>query len=362
MRTQKLQVFLSSTYEDLVNERLAAMEAILSAGHIPAAMEQFSPGDETALERIQAWIEESDAFVLILGGRYGSIEPASGKSYVQLEYEFALKQKKPFFALVVTKQHHERRVKEFGLSVDEREQEQRYKEFKAIVTGKLCAFWNDTKDIRAAILQKLPEWTRRQDLKGWVRGDEIAGPEVLLDFEQVTVSVGTIDEWYRRTKEEVWICGNDCKTAMEAKSRTVKAMLDRNIRVRVLCVNPDSPAANMLPMIDPRFPTVELLRSSLQSVRHVMEHFKAQYPSLFEYRYLPILPAFGLFITEPQRPNGLMKVELYASQPWDPVGSRPNIIIPAKETRWRSFFLQQWANYWRLADPNHQSISSTGSR
>ena len=53
MRKRKLQIFVSSTYEDLVNHRLAAMEAILASGHIPAAMEQFSPGDETAWERIQ---------------------------------------------------------------------------------------------------------------------------------------------------------------------------------------------------------------------------------------------------------------------------------------------------------------------
>ena len=66
MPNRKLQIFLSSTYEDLVEERLAAMEASLAAGHIPAAMEQFTPGDETAWEKIQRWINSSDAFVLIL--------------------------------------------------------------------------------------------------------------------------------------------------------------------------------------------------------------------------------------------------------------------------------------------------------
>ena len=95
------------------------MEAILAAGHIPAAMEQFAPGDETAWEKIKAWIEESDTFILILGGRYGSMEPISGKSYVQLEYEYAVEARKPFFAIVVSKTHHEQRVKEVGLTVDE---------------------------------------------------------------------------------------------------------------------------------------------------------------------------------------------------------------------------------------------------
>ena len=57
MRTaarRKLQVFVSSTYRDLVRERLTAIEDYLGVGHIPAAMEQFNPGDETAQTRFCA--------------------------------------------------------------------------------------------------------------------------------------------------------------------------------------------------------------------------------------------------------------------------------------------------------------------
>ena len=121
MRKRKLQVFVSSTYSDLIDDRLAAIEAILAAGHIPAAMEQFSPGDETAWEKIRRWIDESDCFMLILGGRYGSLEPNSGKSYVHLEYEYALDKKKPFFSLLMDDTAFNERVKRHGIEVDERE-------------------------------------------------------------------------------------------------------------------------------------------------------------------------------------------------------------------------------------------------
>lgn len=186
MRKRKLQVFLSSTYEDLIDHRLAAMEAILAAGHIPAAMEQFAPGDETAWEIISRWIDGSDAFILILGGRYGSIEPVSGKSYVQLEYEYAVEKKKPFFALIIAEGHHEQRVRTIGLSVDEREHQQQYKEFRDIVAQRLCRFWNDQKDIQNAIFHKLPEWAQRTDLIGWVRGDEAADPEVMNELARLS--------------------------------------------------------------------------------------------------------------------------------------------------------------------------------
>jgi len=50
---KKLQVFVSSTYLDLKNERQAAVEAILKAGHIPAGMELFAAGNESQFETIR---------------------------------------------------------------------------------------------------------------------------------------------------------------------------------------------------------------------------------------------------------------------------------------------------------------------
>jgi hypothetical protein len=103
MSQKKIQIFVSSTYTDLKIERQAAVEAILSSGHIPAGMELFSAGDESQLSVIERWIDESDVYLLILGGRYDSIEKNSGKSYIQLEYEYAIKKGKPLFSLVIPK-------------------------------------------------------------------------------------------------------------------------------------------------------------------------------------------------------------------------------------------------------------------
>jgi uncharacterized protein DUF4062 len=82
---RKLQVFVSSTFTDLIEERQAAVAAILKAGHIPAGMELFIAGDKSQMQTIERWIDESDVYMLILGGRYGSVEPSSGISYTELE-------------------------------------------------------------------------------------------------------------------------------------------------------------------------------------------------------------------------------------------------------------------------------------
>ena len=171
-RNKKLQVFVSSTFTDLKTERQAAVEAILAAGHIPAGMELFTAGDESQMSVIKRWIDESDVYLLILGGRYGSIEPNSQKSYTHLEYEYALDQGKPLFGVVIKDSHLEEKVKQFGREVIEIEQPQKLKDFRNFVCSKMVEFWNDPRDIKLAILKKMNEFNRRDDVIGWIPGNE----------------------------------------------------------------------------------------------------------------------------------------------------------------------------------------------
>jgi len=170
MHEKKLQVFVSSTYADLRDERQAAVEAILTAGHIPAGMELFAAGDDSQMQVIRRWIDESDIFMLVLGGRYGSIEPGAGKSYVHLEYEYAVGTGKPVFAVVVEAAHVEERVKVFGTSAMETEHPQEQRAFREQVQSRIVRFWRDPRDIKLAILEALPEYASRDDLVGWTRG------------------------------------------------------------------------------------------------------------------------------------------------------------------------------------------------
>jgi len=176
---KKLQVFVSSTYTDLINERQAAVEAILKSGHIPAGMELFAAGNKSQMETIHRWIDESDIFMLILGARYGSLDPQSGKSYTQMEYEYAVNTAKPFFAVVLTDSAIDRKVQEEGKGVLESENPKLLKEFKSIVTSKICRMVDDAKDIKLAIHETLIDFTREYEFTGWVSGRELVGNEAL---------------------------------------------------------------------------------------------------------------------------------------------------------------------------------------
>ena len=215
-KKKKLQVFISSTYEDLKEERQAAVMAILSFGHIPAGMELFAAGDESQMDVIKRWIRESDVFLLILGGRYGSIEPKSKKSYIQLEYEYAKSLGKPLFAVVIKDEAIDKKLPSSGRSVIETENPEQLKAFRKIVLSKMVKFCDEIRDIKLAIYETMLEFAERPELAGWVKSDE-------------DVNTGRLaEEMARLGRENAMLRGqieNQKKTTLPADTLTFKEML-----------------------------------------------------------------------------------------------------------------------------------------
>ena len=86
---RKFSVFISSTYEDLKNERQALMEVALENNFIPVGMEQFHAAPTSQWNVITKMIDECDFYLLVIGGRYGSIDEEVGISYTEKEYNYA---------------------------------------------------------------------------------------------------------------------------------------------------------------------------------------------------------------------------------------------------------------------------------
>lgn len=170
---KKMQVFVSSTYTDLIEERQKAVEAILDAGHIPAGMELFRAG-KSQMETIQKWIDESDVYCLILGGRYGSVKEESKLSYTQLEYEYAVSKGKPLFAIVLDDSMVYQKAAEHPKEkfFEEGENKARYEQFKKEVGKSIYKVAYNASDIVACIHAELNAILNSQpaNLAGWVKG------------------------------------------------------------------------------------------------------------------------------------------------------------------------------------------------
>ena len=172
---KKLQVFISSTHDDLIEERQAAVEAILDAGHIPAGMELFKAG-KSQMKTIRKWIDESDVYMLILGGRYGTIEEESGLSYTELEYRYAFSKNIPIFAIVLDDSFLFNKAASKNKDIIfEKENIDKYESFKEYVKTNIVKFSNNVEQISTIVHSHLNEILNDPDynLIGWVRGNQI---------------------------------------------------------------------------------------------------------------------------------------------------------------------------------------------
>jgi hypothetical protein len=177
---KKYQVFISSTFTDMKAERQAAVEAILTAGHIPAGMELFSAGDELQLEVIKRWILQSDIYLLILGARYGSLEPKTRRSYTEIEYDYAVENNKPHFTLLLSEKALVNKREELESDGIQVYYEEMLAEFRAKVSAKMVRFVDDVKDIKIFLPEAIRGLEDRRSLAGWVRSDDVVDTAPLL--------------------------------------------------------------------------------------------------------------------------------------------------------------------------------------
>lgn len=86
---KRYQVFISSTYADLKDERQHVLKTLMEMDCIPAGMEMFPAADEEQWEFIKKIIDDCDYYLLIIGGRYGSLSE-EGISYTEKEFNYAI--------------------------------------------------------------------------------------------------------------------------------------------------------------------------------------------------------------------------------------------------------------------------------
>jgi hypothetical protein len=100
---------------------------------------------------------------------------------------------------VIDEKHLEEKVKDRGFNVMEREREGQLKTFREKVKSKIVRFWSDVKDIKLAIHETLNELSRRDDLIGWIPGNQGVNTNEVL--EQITSLTKENSELRKRLSE-----------------------------------------------------------------------------------------------------------------------------------------------------------------
>lgn len=163
---KRYQVFVSSTFLDLQDERREVMQALLELRCIPSGMELFPASNDEQWKLIRRVIDDSDYYLVVVGGRYGSIGP-SGLSYTEMEYRYAVEKGKPVIGFI-----HENPG---SIAADRCEStpegKQKLAEFVKLVEQKMVKHWKNAHDLGSKVSRSIVNLMEDYPAVGWVRSD-----------------------------------------------------------------------------------------------------------------------------------------------------------------------------------------------
>lgn len=185
---RKYSVFLSSTYEDLKEVREKVMLRLFMNGYMVNTMESFGARSGRSWEVIQESIKDSDLFVVIVAGRYGSIVEGEDISFTEKEYNYAVARGIPVLAFIRNTD------KILAQSYDDGESRSRLNNFiDRIRKNRLAVRWNDSEDLQVSITDSLRnEIQNTEGINGWVKGTraiERKLTETIMNYYHISIKV-----------------------------------------------------------------------------------------------------------------------------------------------------------------------------
>jgi hypothetical protein len=165
---RRYQVFVSSTFFDLQEERAAVVSALLQLDAMPAGMELFPAADDDAWTLIEQVIHASDYYLLVVGGKYGSVDPVTELSYTEREYDFAVGLGRPVMAFL----HENPDAIPAGKTEKSEAAQEKLTAFRQKVEAqKHVKYWNSAESLQGKVAMSFATFVKSYPAIGWIRGD-----------------------------------------------------------------------------------------------------------------------------------------------------------------------------------------------
>lgn len=185
----KYQIFVSSTYTDLKEERDLIIKAALEMGHIPVGMEMFSAADEEQWNIIKKQIDESDYYIVVLAHRYGSSD-SLGLSYTEKEYDYAISKGIPTLGFVLESGTSWPREKSETESI----KIAKLDSFREKVKSKPVSFWTSKDDLYGRCSIALVKAFNAYPREGWVRASAVQDVAAAKELTRLSAENSTLRE------------------------------------------------------------------------------------------------------------------------------------------------------------------------
>lgn len=164
MNNKKYQVFISSTYADLAEERKKILD------------------------------------VLIIGKRYGSIHPDTGKSYTEMEYDYAIEQGIPVLVFAMDDN--------IELSLDKVETDEnkieKLKMFRTkAMTNRLASIWRTPEDLTGKLAISIMKAKTEIKRPGWQRAVEFDEASLRREIMELKSENKQLADDLKAAREEI---------------------------------------------------------------------------------------------------------------------------------------------------------------
>lgn len=194
---KRYQVFISSTYSDLKDERSQVMKSIMDLDCIPAGMELFPAIDEEQFEFIKKIIDDCDYYILIIGGRYGSMTE-SGISYTEMEFDYAMSKGIPVIAFLHDNINNIPAGK-VDMDFVAKEKLEQFRE--KVKKGRLVKFWSNNENLTSQVIISLAQTIKSRPGIGWVRANIQTNTESLQELNDLRKEVENLREFKLKSEE-----------------------------------------------------------------------------------------------------------------------------------------------------------------
>jgi hypothetical protein len=227
-------VFVSSTFIDLEQERAHVINELNRDGHIiTAAMEKFTAANEEQLEYIKSVIDNSDYFVVIIKGRYGSLH-SDEISFTEKEFDYAVSKGKRILPFIYNQS---------DLKISETEEcHEKALKLKSFISrieaNKVIKKWRDKDDLASFVKDAVHDAIIRTPGDGWIRGTQAMTPDAINEFQLLKKENEELKEIIAKYKTKEESLDSNFKHGEDILNISIQVMEREKINYRFLTKKP----------------------------------------------------------------------------------------------------------------------------
>lgn len=196
---KKFQIFISSTYQDLKHERAAIFKRIIEFEQIPTGMEFFPATDIDPLQNIKKVIDNCDYYILIVAGRYGSIDK-DGVSFTEKEFDYAIGKGIPIFIFL---HDNIKKLPVRKIETDNKTRDKLLRFRQRLEANFDCYYWSTEQELEGSIIVNLSKAIANDTRPSWEKINLEPNEELLMQIQNLQQELDDLNLQNKSFKEEL---------------------------------------------------------------------------------------------------------------------------------------------------------------